>query len=562
MELTGYKTFDEFLTEKALLSLSDQENMQRICRDTGERPIPVIARISDIEGRVLSSAVADYYGLSLVRSEEWPSLLPFEEDLSRRFLVNNNVLPIGECDNGLILAMEDPEDNDTLEAIHLATGKEIIPKIASRGDIRAAINRLTPDQALSASWTKFEGQGVAPDNVDQLRDLALGAPIIHFVDELLTEASRARATDIHIEPFDDKLNIRIRVDGMLRHYTSPPSSMAKTIVSRIKIVSGLNIAEKRLPQDGRARVNIDGRQFDLRVATMPSVHGESVVIRLLDNVRRSLNFSSLGFRTEQEQQLRRHLDASHGLIIVTGPTGSGKTTTLATAISELNQSHRKILTIEDPIEYEIEGVNQSQIKPEIGLSFATALRSFLRHDPDVIMVGEIRDLETAQIALHAALTGHLVLTTLHTNSAASAVVRLLDMGVDAYILASTLRCVIGQRLVRLLCQNCKEMTMANSDIPENLPELVGIQIEKNTSYGHARGCDSCHGSGYRDRMALLEILNIDKNIHDLIREGISAQEIEKIACEGGMNTMIMDGILKSREGLTTPSEAIRVALGI
>ena len=338
MTISAATTFDEFLVENELLSGADQASLHRICDVSGESIIPVIERISSLRGAKLAKAVSEFYRIALVAPEDWPSALLFAEDLSRKFLLKNCVIPIADCGTSMILAMEDPQSLDAIDAVRLATGKQVTPRVASREKIRSTIEKLAPGEALSGisdAWMDIEGASAGATSVggvDQLRDVALGAPVILFVDELLIEASRARATDIHIEPYDGKLNIRIRVDGMLRHHAAPPPAMGKPIVSRVKILSGLNIAEKRLPQDGRARVIIDGRQFDLRVATMPTVYGESVTIRLLDNMRRSLDFSNLGFNSAHEQQFRKHLNASHGLIIVTGPTGSGKTTTLATAI--------------------------------------------------------------------------------------------------------------------------------------------------------------------------------------------------------------------------------------
>jgi general secretion pathway protein E len=336
--------------------------------------------------------------------------------------------------------------------------------------------------------------------------------------------------------------------------------MGRAIASRIKILSGLNIAERRIPQDGRARIRIGQHRLDLRIATMPTVYGEAVAIRLLDNVRRSLSFPKLGFTKTDEALILKHLAAPYGLILVTGPTGSGKTTTLATALAILNEGHRKILTVEDPIEYEIDGVNQTQVKPSIGLTFATALRSFLRHDPDVMMVGEMRDGETAGIGIHAALTGHLVLSTLHTNTAAGAIPRLLDMGIDAYLLASSVRCIVGQRLVRVLCSHCKRQTEAVQD-----PALFRRMGQNHSEAGcrlqwESVGCDRCFGTGYSDRIVISEVLDVDDEIRGLIRPDVNPGDIEAAACRKGMTTMIVDGYSKCEQGLTTPEEVRRVAL--
>jgi general secretion pathway protein E len=334
--------------------------------------------------------------------------------------------------------------------------------------------------------------------------------------------------------------------------------MARAVVSRVKILSGLDIAERRLPQDGRARIKIEARNIDLRIATMPTIHGEAVAVRLLENMQRVLDLSKLGFPSAAEATLRRHLSAPHGLMLVTGPTGSGKTTTLATALTLLNEPHRKILTIEDPIEYQIEGINQTQVRPDIGMGFANALRHLLRHDPDVIMVGEMRDTETAQIAVHAALTGHLVLSTLHTNSAAGAVTRLLDMGVDGYLLASCLTCIIGQRLVRVLCRNCREATVGPLDFPGELLQRDGV--ERDAAHWRPRGCERCGGSGFLGRTSIVEVLEINDEIRRLMRRDVMTREVEDAAVRAGMSTMALDGIRKCRAGVTTPDEVRRVTV--
>jgi general secretion pathway protein E len=434
--------------------------------------------------------------------------------------------------------------------------------VAAVEDIQTAIERSARGREEVDTWqgeTTTESHG---DDIEHLRDMALGAPTVRFVNQLIQDAIHARATDIHIEPFDRRVAIRMRVDGMLREISSPPAQMAKAIVSRIKILSGLNIAERRLPQDGRARIRINEHRLDLRVATMPTIYGEAVSIRLLDNARRALDFSRLGFCKRDEDVIRKHLFAPYGLILVTGPTGSGKTTTLATALSLLNQSHRKILSIEDPIEYEIDGVNQTQAKPAIGLSFANALRSFLRHDPDVLMVGEMRDTETASIGIHAALTGHLVLSTLHTNSASGAIPRLLDMGIDAFLLASSLRCVIGQRLVRVLCAHCKKPVSAPHDFPLSNGQALRPIGDAPAKLWHAGGCDRCFGTGYHDRIVISEVLDIDDEIRDLIQPNARSATIEETACRKGMVKMVSDGFKKCQDGLTTIEEVRRVAIDV
>lgn len=483
-----------------------------------------------------------------------PPVPPFADQLSVAFLRENRAYPFKESDAGLHVAMADTNDAYVIQAIRFATKCNVLAQPAHPDDIDAAIASWVRNQASDPTSEQNLRQVVSDDDLagedlEHLKDIALQTPVVQLVSDLLQDAIYSRATDIHIEPFDRHLNIRMRVDGLLRDIQAPPVSMARAIVSRMKIISGLDIAERRLPQDGRARVRIGGRQTDLRVATMPTIHGEAMAIRLLDNARRTLELEKLGFPAQSCTILREQLTAPYGMILVTGPTGSGKTTTLATAISILNNKHRKILTIEDPIEYELDGVNQSQVKPAIGLTFANALRAFLRHDPDVIMVGEMRDGETAGIGVHAALTGHLVLSTLHTNSAAAAVTRLLDMGVDGYLLASSLRCVIGQRLVRRLCTSCREA--------DNVAALG--PSEQGQSYWRAVGCERCFGTGYADRSVISEILVIDDAVRALIKPGHAPGEIEAAARRNGMLTMWDDGMRQCQQGITSVEEVRRVA---
>ncbi|HWX82166.1 MAG TPA: GspE/PulE family protein, partial [Xanthobacteraceae bacterium] len=401
-------------------------------------------------------------------------------------------------------------------------------------------------------------QQLREDDIESLRDLASGAPVVRAVNDLLEKAIELRASDIHIEPFLTGLVVRMRIDGMLRQVATPTGVLPQAVISRIKIVASLNIAERRLPQDGAARLRVGRADIDIRVAIMPTQHGESAVIRILPKDRGMLVVDRLGFAPADEVKLRRLLKMPHGMIVITGPTGSGKTTTLATILSILNEPIRKILTVEDPVEYEIPGINQSQIKPAIGLTFASALRSFVRQDPDVIMVGEVRDSETAHVAIHAALTGHLVLTTLHTETAAAALPRLLDLGVEGYLLRSTLRAVIGQRLVRQLCDRCKsskELTAA--DFAED-PRLTTLGFRVGQTVYLPCGCERCGGTGYRGRLGVFEVLELDDEMRELIGEKTDGLKVDQAAIRGGMTTMLDDGIAKCRAGLTSPAEVLRV----
>jgi general secretion pathway protein E len=398
----------------------------------------------------------------------------------------------------------------------------------------------------------------ADDDIESLRDLASGAPVVRAVNDLLEKAMELRASDIHIEPFRNGLVVRMRVDGLLRAMAAPVGVVPQAVISRIKILSGLNIAERRLPQDGAARLRVGRTEIDIRVATMPTQHGEAAVLRLLPRDRGLLEIAKLGLSNADEAKLSGLLALPHGMIVITGPTGSGKTTTLATMLSILNEPSRKILTIEDPVEYEIHGVNQSQVKPSIGLTFATALRSFVRQDPDVIMVGEVRDAETAHIAVHAALTGHLVLTTLHTETAPTAVPRLLDLGVEHFLLKSTLRAVIAQRLVRVLCDRCKrKRTLSAADVSDD-PRYEAVGLRAGETVHEPGGCERCGGTGYRGRSGVFEVLQLTEAVRAAVGPHADSGNIETAAIAGGMTTMIDHAVAKCREGSTSVAEVLRV----
>ncbi|HEY5237218.1 MAG TPA: GspE/PulE family protein, partial [Rhizomicrobium sp.] len=391
-------------------------------------------------------------------------------------------------------------------------------------------------------------------DLERLKDLASDAPIVRAVNGLIARAVEAQASDIHIEPAEDSIKIRFRIDGALRDEQPLPGHFKSAFISRIKVMSGLNIAERRLPQDGRLRLAVRGQEIDFRVATSPTIHGESVVLRILDRSNLALEFDTLGFDEALLTQYRRVLAQPHGILLVTGPTGSGKTTTLYASLAVLNSSDRKILTIEDPIEYRMPGINQTQVKPQIGLTFAAALRSFLRQDPDVMMVGEIRDLETAQVAIQSALTGHMILSTLHTNSAAGAITRLLDMGVEPFLITSTLNAVMAQRLVRRLCPNCR----TPMDLLPEAATSLGVALDKPVTVYRAHGCEACRNTGFRGRIALFELLTMDDEISRLILARSEAREIHRVAVTASMRTMAQDGLAKAREGLTTVEEVLRV----
>ncbi len=391
-------------------------------------------------------------------------------------------------------------------------------------------------------------------SVENLEDMALEAPIIRLVNLVISEALKQRASDIHLEPFEDQVKLRYRVDGILYEQTPPSKTLFPAIITRIKIMANLNIAERRLPQDGRIRIKIANREVDIRVSTIPTIYGESLVMRLLDQSSSLLDFGELGFEPDTLELFRKNLQFINGIILVTGPTGSGKSTTLYSSLNLMNGPDKKILTVEDPVEYHITGINQMQVNDKIGFTFATGLRSILRQDPDIIMVGEMRDLETAQMGIQAALTGHLVFSTLHTNDSASTIARLLDMGVDDYLVASTVRCILAQRLVRRICPNCKEEYHPG---PSELNAL-DLPIDSQVSFYHGRGCEECNYSGYRGRIGIFELMNITPEIEEMITSRRNSSEIKKLACTHGMVTLREYGFKKVLNGVTTLDEVIRV----
>jgi general secretion pathway protein E len=480
--------------------------------------------------------------------------------MSPRFLRERKLFPLENRGGTLLLAIAAPVESETVRAVELALRRPVALAVATSDDIDAALATVLEGEKAGAS--AVSDAVAAEDNLDDLRDLARGAPVVRAIDELLRIAVEQRATDLHIEPFGNALQVRIRVDGLLRNIPGPPMSMARGVLSRLKIMAGLNITERRLPQDGRARIASGGAEIDLRIATMPTMHGESAVVRLLRKGAGLVALDKLGLSQRDEVSLRRTLQAPFGMIVVTGPTGSGKTTTLAASLAEINQPSRKILTIEDPVEYQIPGINQTQVHPAIGLTFAAALRSFLRQDPDVIMVGEMRDAETAHIGVHAALTGHLVLTTLHTNTAAGAVTRLIDMEVESFLLASCLRALVGQRLVRVLCDDCKAPhCLTAADLAQD-ERYAALGLTAGETVYRPKGCEWCGLSGFLGRKGVFEVIEVTPAVRRAIGPKTDASELEQVARREGMVTMTEDGVAKCRSGMTTVDEIFRVAVSL
>jgi general secretion pathway protein E len=547
--------FVEYLRQSKHLTAADERGDGASQGGADQRQAK-LWELADLSASEFAEEAARFHGLERVTLQDMMSAVSLAASFTPRFLRETLVFPYSSPQGGTVLAVVDPTDQSAQRAAQIVLGADVAIKVATSEDLAVVLDRrleqheAEPSDALPAQ--------LRDDDIESLRDLASGAPVVRAVNDLLEKAVEMRASDIHIEPFQNGLVVRMRIDGLLRQVASPANVLPQAVISRIKIVANLNIAERRLPQDGAARLRAGRADIDIRVAIMPMQHGESAVIRILPKDRGLLVVEKLGFLPPDETRLRRLLKLPHGMIVVTGPTGSGKTTTLATVLSILNEPIRKILTIEDPVEYEIAGINQAQVKPAIGLTFAAALRSFVRQDPDVIMVGEVRDSETAHVAVHAALTGHLVLTTLHTETAAAAVPRLLDLGVEGYLLRSVLRAVVAQRLVRQLCERCKTTrVLTDADFTED-PRLDAFGFRSGEAIHEPCGCERCGGTGYRGRLGVFEVLELTSELRELIGEKTDGLKIDELAIRRGMTTMLDDGIAKCRAGLTSPAEILRV----
>ncbi|MEP6997216.1 MAG: type II secretion system ATPase GspE [Betaproteobacteria bacterium] len=555
------KRLGEILIERGKLDAAGLDRALRLQQDSGEKLGVLLVTLGVVAQRDVSEALADQLGLPLVEAASYPELPILEERVSPRFLRESRALPLAEDESELALAMADPTDEYTVNAFEMVTGRKVRPQVAIPTELEAALERLygAGKSALGQILGDVEQRDdLAFDaDIQHLKDLASEAPVIRMVSLIITNALDTRASDIHIEPFENRLIVRYRIDGVLHEVESPPRRLSAAVISRIKIMANLDIAERRLPQDGRIRLRVQGKEIDLRVSTVPTMHGESVVMRILDKGGVALDFKRLGFEEHTLKKFLNVLLEPHGILLVTGPTGSGKTTTLYTALDRLNQPDVKILTVEDPVEYQMAGINQIQVKPQIDLTFANALRSIVRQDPDVIMIGEIRDLETAQIAVQSALTGHLVLSTVHTNDAASTVNRLLDMGVEDYLLTSTVIGILAQRLVRTLCPACKTSYTA-------LPEVVAeLGLHKFAPPGditlyHAKGCKECAQTGFIGRISIMEMLPMSDPLRTHIMRHANSAELRGEAIKEGMVTMYEDGMHKALNGVTTFEEVLRV----
>jgi general secretion pathway protein E len=564
LRATAQPKLGEILVDRGKVAPAELERVLRLqaTSSTRERIGSLLTTLGVVSARDVAQALAVQANLPFVDATAFPEIPILEERISARFLRDARALPIEETEDTLTLAVADPYDDFTLRSFELVSDRRVQRVVAVGSEVDGAIERLygsgrTQVAQLSEGnlEAQFEGEAVGAD-VQQLKDLASEAPVIRLVSLIITNALEARASDIHIEPFENRLIVRYRIDGVLHEIESPPKRLSAAVISRVKIMANLDIAERRLPQDGRIRLRIQGKEIDLRVSTVPTMHGESVVMRILDKGGVQLNFDKLGFEGDVLARFQTALAQPNGILLVTGPTGSGKTTTLYTALDQLNQPDVKILTVEDPVEYQMPGINQIQVKPQIDLTFANALRSIVRQDPDIIMIGEIRDLETAEIAVQAALTGHLVLSTLHTNDAPASVSRLLDMGVEDYLLTSTLVGVLAQRLVRTLCPHCKT--------PHTLDAVSAKEFGFNRVTSNPAptvykpvGCSHCGNTGFTGRICIVEMMPMTEPLRRLIMKKANASEIRAAALAEGMQPMYDNGLSKVLAGITTVEEVLR-----
>jgi len=546
----------EFLVEAKKLDLTNVERALRLQQEQveWEKIGSILVKLGLVSEHDLVDSLSRQTGLPIIDKAAFQGKLPNGNKISSKFLKDNKTLILSEADDSLSVAMADPQDAYVLDALHLFSGKKIEAQFAVSSEIEAALENL---YSRSEEARDNDRSAQFMDDVEQLKELAGEAPVIKFVNQLIHKAAESSSSDIHIEPFEGQLKVRLRIDGLLREVDSPPSGSAAAIISRVKIMANLNIAERRLAQDGRFKHRVRGKDIDLRVSTVPTMYGESVVLRLLQTEDVSVEFGSLGFSPDNEKTMRHVLEQPHGILLVTGPTGSGKSTTLYAALKHLNSPQRMIITVEDPVEYNIPGVNQMQVKPQIGLTFATALRSIVRQDPDVIMIGEMRDTETARIAVQSALTGHLVLSTLHTNDAASSIMRLLDMRVEDYLLTSAVNAIEAQRLVRMLCTDCREPYTPTEEVVKRFALKLFAGDEPITLY-RATGCELCGDTGYVGRTAILEVLVMSEAIKQLVLQRADVGEISRAASSQGMISMRDDGLRKVVAGETTIEEVLRV----
>jgi len=537
----------EMLIERRQIEREDLDRALEIQKERGDKLGKILVDLGFIAMRDVLAALSEQLGVPLAALDEPPQATAEIQGLSPRFMRQCHFLPIAVDDAGVTIVMADPLDFETIAAVRSFCGLKVRTELAGEQEILDAIDKYYGESEKQPFGAELD-TGEAGEDLEHLRDMASEAPVIRLVNAMIAQALEKRASDIHIEPFEKEFRIRYRVDGVLFNQESPPRELKAAIVSRLKLMAKLNIAERRLPQDGRIKLKILGREVDLRVSTLPTLYGESVVMRLLDRSAGDFyDLRRLGFDDRMLSRMEHYTQLPHGIFLVTGPTGSGKSTTLYSALKRINIPDKKIITIEDPVEYQMDGINQIHVNPAIGLSFAAGLRHIVRQDPDVIMVGEIRDRETADVAIRAALTGHFVFSTLHTNDAPSAITRLTDMGVENYLITSSLVAVLAQRLVRVICQHCK--TSAGTVLTPEGEKIEGFR---------GAGCEHCSGAGYQGRVGIFELMELDDELRQRIMANEDASQITEVARRHGMRNLREDGWLKVRDGVSTAEEVMRV----
>ncbi len=537
----------EILIERKLITAEDLERALELQKERGDKIGKTLVDMGMVAMRDVLAALAEQWDVPLVAIEGPPAVSPETEALSPRFLRQFRCLPVSRDDHTVTLAMADPLDVETIAAVRQCTGLKVQAVLAAEQEILDVIDKYYGDTAQREAEMVADG-AEASEDLEHLRDMASEAPVIRLVNAIVAQAVEKRASDIHFEPFEKEFRVRYRVDGVLYNQEAPPREMKAAMISRVKLMAKLNIAERRLPQDGRIKIKTLGREVDLRVSTLPTLYGESVVMRLLDRSAGDFyDLGKLGFDQHMLDRMEYYTSLPHGIFLVTGPTGSGKSTTLYSALKRINQSDKKIITIEDPVEYQMDGINQIHVNPQIGLTFASGLRHIVRQDPDVIMVGEIRDRETADVAIRSSLTGHFVFSTLHTNDAPSAITRLTDMGVENYLITSSLVSVLAQRLVRVICEHCKDDAGTRMS-----PEGETVRCYRG------RGCENCFGSGYTGRVGIFELMELNDEIRKIIMRNEDASSITAAARRNGMRNLREDGWQKVALGVTTADEVMRV----
>src|SRR5579871_5293457 len=537
----------EILIERRLITPEDLERALELQKERGDKIGKTLVDLGFIAMRDVLAALSDQLGMALVNIEGPPPVSPETEALSARFLRQFRCIPVGREDHTITLAMADPLDFETISAVRGCTGLKVSPVLAGEQEILDAIDKYYGESAQAEASVDVDA-AEASEDLEHLRDMASEAPVIRLVNAMIAQAVEKRSSDIHLEPFEKEFRIRFRVDGVLYNQDPPPRELKAAIISRVKLMAKLNIAERRLPQDGRIKIKTLGREVDLRVSTLPTLYGESVVMRLLDRSAGDFyDLERLGFDQHMLSRMEYYTSLPHGIFLVTGPTGSGKSTTLYSALKRINQTDKKIITIEDPVEYQMDGINQIHVNPQIGLTFAAGLRHIVRQDPDVIMIGVMGDGETAHIASRSSLTGHFVYSTLHTNDAPSAITRLSDMGVENYLITSSLVSVLAQRLVRVICKDCKQ-----TDGYRIAPDGSSIQSYRGV------GCERCNGTGYTGRMGIFELMELNDELRTRIMKSEDAAALTLAARRYGMRNLREDGWRKIADGRTTVDEVNRV----